>query len=341
MRNQNIDFLRFLGLSMIILAHVFPPDWLFQLRNFDVPLMILVSGMSYLQSRKNEHYFNYVAKRFKRLVLPVWIFLTGYFFIDRIVWFAPEQLKPGVILESYQLLEGIGFVWIIRVFLLVALVAPFVFHINERITSNRAYFTLIAVIYFCYEILLLNIKPLGSGIFSQILSYYIAFTPGFGLIFALGIRLNRLTRKEYLMMAIVFFIIFLVCAFWYGRGPDGFIGTQNFKYPPRIYYVSYALAVSSVAVAVAPFVCAALARLKWLEVLIYFIAQNSLWIYLWHIPFLYLSYRMHKPFWVEYFFVYTGAVCLTFAQSFLIRNCLIPFITNDRLKKNILTVLTG
>ncbi|SFK21637.1 hypothetical protein SAMN04488079_106193 [Methylophaga sulfidovorans] len=47
MRDHRIDLLRFIGLSMIIFAHVGPPSILFQLRNFDVPLMVLISGMSY------------------------------------------------------------------------------------------------------------------------------------------------------------------------------------------------------------------------------------------------------------------------------------------------------
>jgi len=74
LRNERIDFLRFLGLCMIILAHVDPSDGLFQLRNFDVPLMVLISGVSFGLSYKGEPYGSYVWKRVKRLLLPVWIF---------------------------------------------------------------------------------------------------------------------------------------------------------------------------------------------------------------------------------------------------------------------------
>ncbi len=48
MRDTRIDFLRFVGLIMIIFAHVNPPAVLFQLRNFDVPLMVLISGVSFV-----------------------------------------------------------------------------------------------------------------------------------------------------------------------------------------------------------------------------------------------------------------------------------------------------
>ena len=40
-----IDFLKTLGLFCIILAHVNAPGFVMQLRNFDVPLMVILSGM--------------------------------------------------------------------------------------------------------------------------------------------------------------------------------------------------------------------------------------------------------------------------------------------------------
>ena len=39
-----IDFLKLLGLFCIILAHVNPPAIIMQIRNFDVPLMVILSG---------------------------------------------------------------------------------------------------------------------------------------------------------------------------------------------------------------------------------------------------------------------------------------------------------
>lgn len=47
LRDPAVDLLRFIGISMIFLAHIGPPAALFQLRSFDVPLMIFVSGLSY------------------------------------------------------------------------------------------------------------------------------------------------------------------------------------------------------------------------------------------------------------------------------------------------------
>lgn len=38
MREERIDILRFVGISLIILAHVGAPSWINQFRCFDVPL---------------------------------------------------------------------------------------------------------------------------------------------------------------------------------------------------------------------------------------------------------------------------------------------------------------
>lgn len=69
-RDIKIDFIRFIGISLIILAHASPPNWLFQLRNFDVPLMVVLSGYLYSMKSKKSNQLNlqYIIKRFKRLV---------------------------------------------------------------------------------------------------------------------------------------------------------------------------------------------------------------------------------------------------------------------------------
>lgn len=59
-------------------AHVAPPVIVFQLRNFDVVLMVLVSAYLGLKSRKSEKLIPHLVKRFKRLVLPSWIFISFF-----------------------------------------------------------------------------------------------------------------------------------------------------------------------------------------------------------------------------------------------------------------------
>ncbi|VED48541.1 Acyltransferase family [Raoultella terrigena] len=125
-RNIIIDAMRVLGLLLIILAHVQPPSFIFQLRTFDVPMMIFVSGMAYYYSGKsNIKLWQYSLSRFKRLVFPVWIFLVFFFlsiFIFEPVGFVDLFTLKTII--STFLLGGFGYVWIIKVFLIIAICSP-------------------------------------------------------------------------------------------------------------------------------------------------------------------------------------------------------------------------
>ena len=52
-RDFRIDFLRWIGLTLIVLAHVKAPFGVTQLRSFDVPLMVFVSGLCFKTPKGN------------------------------------------------------------------------------------------------------------------------------------------------------------------------------------------------------------------------------------------------------------------------------------------------
>ena len=73
-RDISIDYLRMIGLFCIILAHVHPPGLIFNLRTFDVPFMVVISGLLYRATlKKQESVFQYIYKRAVRLIVPVYI----------------------------------------------------------------------------------------------------------------------------------------------------------------------------------------------------------------------------------------------------------------------------
>lgn len=53
-RDSSVDYLRVVGLLLIILAHVHAPKIVHQIRTFDVPLMVFTSGMCYAISSKKR-----------------------------------------------------------------------------------------------------------------------------------------------------------------------------------------------------------------------------------------------------------------------------------------------
>ncbi len=85
-----IDFLKCIGLTGIVIAHVNPPQWLFMARNFDVQLMIILSSIlgaaSFTKYKGTGHgLLSYYSGRVKRIVIPTWLFLIIYFVLEYIV----------------------------------------------------------------------------------------------------------------------------------------------------------------------------------------------------------------------------------------------------------------
>lgn len=118
-----IDYLKIIGLFCIILAHVCTNQYILQIRNFDVPLMVVISGFLAIDSYKrsienNQSIFNYYWKRISWLLIPTWMFLSLYFLLVFLLVFITKGNYPysfSTILRSFLLLDGIGYVWIIRV----------------------------------------------------------------------------------------------------------------------------------------------------------------------------------------------------------------------------------
>lgn len=149
-RDFKIDFIRFLGLTLIVLAHVYAPSGVTSLRAFDVPLMVFVSGLCSKPIFGSLTY--YFWKRIKRLYIPTLTFLCAYFILIYIAkafgFYIPYTSSQ--IWGSFLLLENpsIGYVWIIRIFILMALAYPFIY----RLTKNTLiFFTTIPLIYVVYN----------------------------------------------------------------------------------------------------------------------------------------------------------------------------------------------
>lgn len=340
MRDERIDLLRFIGLSMIILAHVKIPDIVFQIRNFDVPLMVLISGMSFMLTyKKSSSYGNYFFKRIKRLVIPVWIFLTFYF-LAMYIFDNPSSKLPDIktMLESYLLLGGIGYVWIIRVFLIVAILAPMLYLFNSKIDKDKNFFIIILIALVVWEVLrYLTGSYIKLPIVSQI-SLVTHYAIPYSIIFLLGMRMINLDKKALLLVAGTAFFIFVsyMALLFLKRGT--IVPTQALKYPPSIYYLSYAIFVSFILWTVSYDIAGYARRIKVIN-LVNFISQNSIWIYLWHIPF--INYLQFDWFINKYFVVYFCAVCIVFFQVYTVNKLISKNIFSNGFNKNMKIFLTG
>lgn len=340
MRDNKIDVLRFIGLAMIVLAHADPPGILFQARNFDVPLMVIIAALSFRVSYKQESYASYLWKRVKRLLLPVWLFLSIYFFEIYLTGYPVTVLSKRMIASSYLLLDGSDYIWIIRIFLLVAIVSPFLFAFCQRMTSSFKYFLVIAAIYLSYELTFLVTQSFlvtHQGYLSEFVKETFLSLAPYAVVFSIGLRLPELGRNQLLIIAITALSIFVIEAnilysiFGYA------VQTQDFKYPPQSYYLSYAVAVSII-LWISSEKIANLLGGFYISPVIQFVAENTLWIYLWHIP---LVEIIIFPFYLKYPIVFSGATLLTFLQVRSVKQALLPKLNSTSLKKNLKLILTG
>lgn len=337
MRRDNIDVLRFIGLAMIVLAHVDPPSLIRQLRSFDVPLMVLVSGMSFGLSYKAESYAAYVWKRVKRLLFPTWIFLTAYFLLMHTTGHPVQLPDTKTIITSYLLLSGIGYVWIIRVFLLVAIAAPSILRLSRCAGSHTQYFSILSASYIGYELLRYATRPYLSSAEESVFDSTVLYIIPYSILFAVGLRLPNMSRNQVLRLIIMSFVIFGTIGIAIYVASGQYILTGEFKHPPTIYYLSYALGVSCVAWLASDAISSKIKEIG-VSAPVLFLAQNSMWIYLWHIP---LITIFPFPFYVKYPCVLALASLMVFIQVSFVRHILLPNISNASTKKNLSLLFTG
>lgn len=300
-RNTNYDFLRFIGISCIILAHMGTPAIIFQARNFDVPLMVLLSGISFSKFSVNHFssYSKYLYSRFLRLVLPTWLFLIFY---NSISYLGSNEIPSARnIIMQFALLEGSGIgIWIIRIFTSLALVAPFLYYLNKNIKSEKMFFIFIAMTYVLYELALLSSKSMLNEQPYMFAEQIVFPTVPYSLLFLYGLRISSLNKTTIQFHLFIFTVIFASYVFVNFVLNQQFVPTQEFKYPPRLYYLSYSLLVSVSLYYLVNFKKIVLAKSK----LFQFIGRSTLWIYLWH----YFFIKVYHDLEFDYNFLYKWAL---------------------------------
>ena len=305
-RNNYLDFLKTFGLALIILAHIPIPSWLLAIRNFDVPLMVFVSGcLTNGSFERSESIFAYLKKRIFRLLIPTWIFLSLYFILLYI--FSKNGLpEKNIILKSYLLQDdSIGYVWIIRIYLLCAFSVPFL----KKVNFSKLYtWGLIAFIYILYEFACKYRLWMDYRIIECTVYYLIPY----GIVLLFGLNWKRFAKKEKKLFLLFSFFVFIIlqvlCFYKFGV----YCSTQNYKYPPRHLFLAHAFLYIFLLMQFE-------SKLNFLgkNKVIVFISKSTLWIYLWHILVLRLTeHLIPNVHWsLKYIFVVLISLLIVFIQN--------------------------
>lgn len=318
-RSFVFDLLRAAAICSILLAHSGPPAFVAQLRNFDVVLVVLIGGAvcALANERRPIEPVAYMKKRALRLLAPTYVFLAGYFVLMEIV--APARFDAEIMLRTFLLADGIGYVWILRIFLIVALLAPWLLRLRDRV-SPRAYFALLFCAYVADEAVYAMFERLPVTRASEWVEFTLFYAVPYGAIFGLGLRWPRMSQTEAARWAVAAFAVWLAMLAVIDS-LHASVRTWDYKYPPRAIYVWYGLAAGHAVYAM--FLGADLGRGRAARV-VEFVSAQSLWIYLWHIPSLQvgreLAQRLDLPApWVTKWLVTTSlSLSLTWTQTRLV-----------------------
>ena len=266
-----------------------------------------------------------IKKRFLRLIIPTWIFLIIFFIISSC--FHLCDLNLNIIVSSFLLNDGIGYVWIIRIYFLLAIILCVYKKIRKP--NNFKYILLFTIVlYVVYEFLCYY------GVFNNsILMYFFAYIIPCITIVVITDWIKKSNNKSVTIFSIISLIVFVIAFFIIYKSTGEIKNTNYYKYPFRLYYLSYALFISSVLICIYRFdkitnVC--------YNSYVRFVSSHSLYFYLWHILFIYIF----KDLSILWLFKYLLIICLTSIIVF-IQNIIINYMERKKINSNIINLFRG
>lgn len=187
---------------------------------------------------------------------------------------------------------------------------------------------MVLIIYISYEIFVF----LGINELNFLFNYFIAYTIHYGIIYILGMISKKIDYKTDRKISFTFFIIYLISLIVICSLNQGFQSTQIMKYPPIIYYISFALFMSFLLFSL--FKEFNFKNNRFIE----FISKSSLWIYLWHILFLNgFSAVFGQINWVIYYLM----ILICSIGIAYVQNLIIDILESKNINKNILMLFRG
>ncbi|GFK21429.1 acyltransferase family protein [Tetragenococcus halophilus] len=314
-RDIRIDALRALAILLIMFAHTRPPQWLYELRDFDVVLMTFILGASYCLSRerkKAKPYLLYLKERFMRLIVPAWTFLSLFFLLLFIFVITTKQTFPfsfKSVLTSYSLTWGIGYIWIIRVFFIIAILSPLLYWLAKKAAHPLKKLGIIGIC-LLLQVGLDTLTTKLTGISHTLFEQYIAISFGYALAALIGIWAVRQRKKENLILFSFFLALFFILAIY-----QNLPSIEGNKYPPTAYFISYGLAGSLLLF----WLTSNRTVERFLQKVpgIDWLSQHSLELYYWHLfPIMYFNLFIdHDPWFLRFFVAFPVAFALTFFQN--------------------------
>ena len=308
-RDYAVDIIKTLGTLLIVLSHVWPSKML-GFRSVAPCIMVFASGMTFrYQGSTSKDYIRYVYKKFRRLVMPTWVFVVIYYTISAF----GAQFSEGWafsrkdIILSFLMIGGLKQLWFVRVIVILAILAPVLSIIAHSAFFEKYWGVVIPILLFMNEIFAFGCEmssapELVKGFFKGLVVY----TIGYGVLYILPQLLNNENRwKLTLLCAFLFLAVWVI---------EGFTAPDDYKYPPQALYILYG---SSVSLLLYNILRKRLLGERMINKAVVWISSNSLWIYFWHMVALtwFDSLEGNKNLVVEYLGITVFAFAITGFQN--------------------------
>ena len=239
-RDLRLDYVRVIGILLVIMAHTSLNNYVSNIRPFDVAMLVCVAGASYSFSKpitSFKEYLNYLKKRFIRLVIPVWLFLTFYFALTFLL--SGEMIYSfSTMASTYLLLNGIGYVWIFRIMLMMALINPLLRIISDKFNSSfsKALMLELALLILNELLGIICIYVFGDSILFKIIKMTVCYFIGYGILSIMGMIFVKLKTNDLVKLIVINGVIVLLSTYIYGV-----FSPSDFKYPPMAQFICYGL----------------------------------------------------------------------------------------------------
>lgn len=285
-RHIEYDLMRVVGISSIMLAHANPPETIFQLRNIGIPVLIAASAMTFraIDDRSPLEAPSFLRHRIWRLTVPVWAFMTLWFtsvFAVAALAGKAQPFSAGYVLNSYLFLTEQGFTWIFKVYILLALLTPLALRLRHLPIGLLAWGGVLGAVLVGHHLLTLPLRADVASDWRDLIEDVLLIIVPYGALYLYAMRLPDHSDRQLALAGLVAFAAFAVMAAMRWHDAGHFLPTQADKYPPGPYYLAYGLFGVH-------FVYLVFRRLPTLpgrvRQAVHWLASNSLWIYLWHIP---------------------------------------------------------
>lgn len=327
-RNNTIDVMRGLGLLAIMLSYIALPYTLYELICADVPLMLFCSGLA-CSGKTIDHYGRYVLHRVLRLLVPAYIF--GVFLY--VVLYGTAFIRTGVlaidwndIVRSVCMKTGatLGYLWILKAFLLVMLVTPLMLR-YQRLASRIVLLVPLVLVGFAVQSLLIKAAaPVTQPLLRDVITDHVLVLTGYSLVFFAGLGFSHHKVFSTGWLAVSFAALVLVLAafvYRYGGLPHHFLSRQ-LKYPPSFWYLTYGLSASVLLWVFCNKFRGLTDRLR----LTAWTGRNSLWLFLWHVACLYFAKNATGHWWLNGIILLLSTFCIFLVQQWLVSRCSSAFV---------------